>query len=542
MNRLAGLLLFTLTAACTGITPRVPASSLAAPATPAGSPAPVSPSGAPGAPLVWADLGPGVFTRAKAEGRFVVIDGSAEWCHWCHVMEATTYHDPAVRKLLDARFVAVKVDIDAQPDFEERYREYGWPATVLMTADGRELGKFKGYLEPEQFADILRTVARGGQSASDQPPAAQAEARALDVAGVDEARARVRRQLDDAWDPKEGGWGVPQKAPLGWDDAWTLSLARAGDAAQRDRALFTLGKESGIIDPVWGGVCQYSTDGDWMHPHHEKLLTVQAGAILGYAGAYALTRDERWLRTAQQVRGFVDGFLTGADGGFETTMDADLNAHEPGKPYMTGHDYYARGDAERRALGIPRVDTQEYARDNGVTIVAQLPASGDAAPLASARHAATRMLGSHMTDRGGITHGARPDDEGKVLYLADAASLGFALVHLYQVTREADLLVAAGRIAAFVLGELQDARGGGFYASTPDPGAVGVFAVRRKPVEGNVMAVRFLARLARVTPESVPREAVARALAVVTRAEVVQDRGRMVGDVLLALEEARGLL
>ena len=31
-----------------------------------------------------------------------------------------------------------------------------------------------------------------------------------------------------------------------------------------------------LIDPVWGGECQYSTDGDWKHPHFEKIMQMQA--------------------------------------------------------------------------------------------------------------------------------------------------------------------------------------------------------------------------------------------------------------------------
>ena len=41
---------------------------------------------------------PETFARAKAERKYIVMDGSAEWCHWCHVMEATTYHDAAVAR------------------------------------------------------------------------------------------------------------------------------------------------------------------------------------------------------------------------------------------------------------------------------------------------------------------------------------------------------------------------------------------------------------------------------------------------------------
>lgn len=514
-------------------------------AAPAGASAPSvqeeeSPPAAPREALAWARLDAATFARAKAEHRFVVIDGSAEWCHWCHVMEATTYHDPEVRKLLDARFVAVKVDVDSRPDFEERYVDWGWPATVLMTADGAEIGKYKGYLPPEKFLEILQAVVDGEaakSAAGGEAPKDAAPALPLTPAQLADAAARVQRQLDAYWDAPQGGWGIRQKAPIAWDNAWAL-------VHEQDRALYTLARQRGIIDPVWGGVCQYSTDGDWQHPHFEKLMTVQAGAIANYAQAYAVTHDATWLRTAQQVRGFVDGFMTSPEGGFETTMDADLNAHDASKPFLSGHAYYAKSDAERRALGIPRVDTHEYGRENGLAIGAYVTlyeASGDATALATAKRAAARMLATHASETapGGITHGIRPEDEGKVLYLADNAAFGWGLLRLYQATHDPQTLEAAKGIAAFLMGALQDPQGGGFYASTPDPNAVGAFAVRRKPFEDDVMAVRFLALLDRLASSREHADAIGRTLAIVSQPEAVDARGRMVGDLLLALDDVR---
>jgi uncharacterized protein YyaL (SSP411 family) len=508
------------------------------------------PSGAPKAPLAWAALEPATFTRAKAEGRFVVIDGAAEWCHWCHVMEATTYHDPRVRALLDARFIAVKVDVDSRPDFEERYGDWGWPATVLMTADGQELGKYRGYLAPDRFVDILEGVldARGdGSDGGGETDAARAGAGGtpLSEEQIGAVVAWTQNELDEYWDPRAGGWGRPQKVPLAWDNAWELVRARAGDATARPRALLALDRQRAIIDPVWGGLCQYSTDGDWQHPHYEKLMTYQAGAIDNYAAAYALTHEAAWLETAQAVRGFVDHFMTSPEGAFYTTMDADLNAHDPAKPYLPGKDYYARNDAGRRALGIPRVDTHEYARDNGLAIAAYVTlfeASGDATALASAERAARRIRATHATDAGGVLHGPRGEGEsGKVLYLADNAAFGFALTRLYEATRAPEHLEAARKIAALLTGELLDAQGGGFYSSTPDPDAVGVFATRRKPFEDDVMAIRFLARMNRLSPSDAYRSAIAHAIPRVAGRQAIGERGRMVGDLLLALEETKGM-
>ena len=52
------------------------------------------------------------------------------------------------------------------------------------------------------------------------------------------------------------------------------------------------------------------------------------------------------------------------------------------------------------------------------------------------------------------------------------------------------------------------------------------------------MAVRFLARLARVRGDDAMRAAIDQTLAVVTRKDAVEDRGRMVGD--LTARDRRG--
>jgi uncharacterized protein YyaL (SSP411 family) len=535
----AGWSLLVCAIACTP--PRQPATAKAAPT----ADLPDGPHGALGAPLVWAELDAATFARARAEKRFIVIDGSAEWCHWCHVMESATYHDPEVRKILDAHFIAVKVDVDTRPEFQERYQDWGWPATVLMTSEGMEIGKYKGYLPPERFIEILTAVTTGGAAGAGEGAnvvGALATARALDDSGLANIESIAARQLESFWDPVQGSWGHTQKVPLYWDNAWVLARARAGDVEARRRAMLTLDRQRALVDPVWGGICQYSTDNDWLHPHYEKLMTYEAGAIDNYATAYALTGDAAWLRTAQAVRGFVDGFLKGPEGGFYATMDADLNAHEPNKPFLTGHEYYAKGDTERRALGVPRVDANEYGRENGLAISAYVSlweASRDPGALETAKRAAARVLATHATDRGGIAHAVGGD--GKVLFLADNAAFGFALARLHESTRDPQPLEEARRIGDFIVRELEDPIAGGFFASTPDSNAVGVFATRRKPFEDNVMAIRFLGRLTRLLATDAYRKAIARALALVGTRDAIEDRGRMLGDLLLAIDETRSL-
>ena len=67
----------------------------------------------------WSDWDDDLFARATAEKRFVILDLEAVWCHWCHVMEKTTYADPEVQALLASKYLPVRVDQDANPDLVE---------------------------------------------------------------------------------------------------------------------------------------------------------------------------------------------------------------------------------------------------------------------------------------------------------------------------------------------------------------------------------------------------------------------------------------
>ena len=74
----------------------------------------IAPAQAPA--IHWQPWSSDVFTQAKREHKFVLLDLEAVWCHWCHVMDDVTYRDPVVTRLLQQRYVLVKVDQDSRPD------------------------------------------------------------------------------------------------------------------------------------------------------------------------------------------------------------------------------------------------------------------------------------------------------------------------------------------------------------------------------------------------------------------------------------------
>ena len=483
--------------------------------------------------FTWEPWSPAAFARAAREHRFILVDGAAAWCHWCHVMDETTYRDAEVGEALRARFVAIRVDIDERPDLAERYGDWGWPATILLSPDAEELGKFRGYLPAERLREILAETVAGTAAAEASGPAIAPPPRAEALPWI---AARAIRDLDRLYDDEHGGWGFRVKAPIGDDAVFELRRAAHGDARAAARVAQTLDRQRAIVDPVWGGIYQYSVGGDWTEPHFEKLITYQARNLEAYARGYARGRDPAALAVARGIAGYLDRFLSAPDGGFYTNQDADVGAH--GGRFVDGHTYYQRDNAGRRALGLPWIDTHVYARENGMAItalVALADATGDPAPLARARRAAERIASTHVGPEGEVWHDA--DRHDGPLFLADCAELGLALVRLAEATGDAGTLARARAIAGTMDRRLLDPATGAYWAQTVDQDAVGVFAHRRQPLEDNLAAARLLAALGRATGEPALRAQAERTLTAVLTPEALDRQGPWLGAALLALDD-----
>ena len=323
--------------------------------------------------LPWQPWSPQAFAEAKRDKKFVVMDLEAVWCHWCHVMDETTYSDPAVAAYLKAHFVLIRVDEDSRPDIANRYEDYGWPATVFFAADGNEIVKKQGYLPPAGMLKLLREIV------ADPSPVNQSPVTGSPPPAGSGGISPVRRDLlhgkwIKGYDPEKGGWGFAHKFLDADTVEYALRQAAGGDREATQMATTTLTLERRLIDPVWGGVYQYSVDGDWKEPHYEKIVSMQADDLRLYALAFAQTQDPTDLEAAQAIHRYLKAFLTSPDGAFYVSQDADLSAATPGDAY------YHLADAGRRALGIPRVDRHVYARENGWCILALVDlaeASGD---------------------------------------------------------------------------------------------------------------------------------------------------------------------
>jgi uncharacterized protein len=411
-------------------------------------------------PLPWQPWSDAAFAQARAEHKFVLLDLEAVWCHWCHVMDDNTYRDPIVRRLLEEKYILVKVDQDSRPDISNRYEDYGWPATVVFAGDGSEIVKRQGYIPPRPMASLLQAIIDDpspGPSVEKEAAFEPAETSAL----TPELLKRVEASYEAQYDKQSSGWGFGHKYLDSDSVEYGMRLAAGGDPVYAKRVADTLHQAAALIDPVWGGMYQYSVDGNWTEPHFEKLISIQSQALHIYSLAYAQEQRPEYLDAARSIRTYVSAFLSDpATGVFFVSQDADLHDGEENA------SYFKLDDPQRRAEGIPRVDNHVYARENGWMIAALCDfyaATGDVTALAQAQRAA-QWMGSHRALAGG---GFRHDDvDAAGPYLGDTLAMGEAFLALYNVTGDRSDLEAAEGAEQFIAAHFAPVSvGSGFVTS-----------------------------------------------------------------------------
>ena len=308
-------------------------------------------------PVEWFPFGPEAFALARELDRPILLDIGAVWCHWCHVMDRESYENPEIAGLINAMFVAVKVDRDARPDIDARYQRAvqamtgsgGWPLTAFLTPAGRVF--FGGtYFPPEsrpgrpglkqllpRVFEVYRTQQDRILAAADDltrrleaVEAASARSGAVTPALLEELVAAVRKDFD----PVYGGPPGRLKFPHGS----VIQLALDRHFATREPKLLQVAEKTldgmargGLRDSIHGGFYRYATDRYWHVPHFEKMSYVQAELLAAFAQGYQATGKPLYREAAREIIDYLTTTLSDqARGGFYATQDADISLDDDG--------------------------------------------------------------------------------------------------------------------------------------------------------------------------------------------------------------------
>ena len=439
------------------------------------------------AEINWKPWSANAFEEAKASGRPILLSISAVWCHWCHVMDETTYSHAGVIDLINRDYVPIRVDNDVRPDINQRYNMGGWPTTAFLTSSG-DILTGATYLPPDQMADALSRIASYYRTSQPEIANRALEARKRAASGV----ARSAGSLDDsivdaileavthAYDSEYGGFGNAPKFPQ--TDAILLLLEQSqvrSDPTLRQMAVHTLERMAGggTYDHVEGGFFRYSTTQDWSVPHFEKMLEDHAGLVSGLA-------------------------LAGMDSALDTTTGyLDRVLHDPKTGLYAGSQdadehYYSMDAAERSETPAPFVDRRVYTSWNAALAIAYLEADRYLDRPSLREHAGKLLerLFKEAYRRGeGMSHAA--DVGGQ---LPDQAWSLWAAVRAYQAGLGDQWMKAAVDLAAHIEERYGDTNLGGYFdhAAGDD---LGRLSEPIKPLVENSITAMALTELNTVT-------------------------------------------
>jgi uncharacterized protein len=429
--------------------------------------------------IAWREWGEAAFEEARAKKQPLLLDISAVWCHWCHVMDETTYAHQGVIDLVNAECVPVRVDNDLRPDINARYNMGGWPSTAFLTPSGDILAGAT-YLTAAQMLEAVERVVSYYRLHQLEIATAALEARRRSTGGLSRSTGTLNAKMVEgviaacgaAYDPVYGGFGAAPKFPQTEAIIFLLEQAQVWRAQElRKMAVMSLEQmaKGGMYDQVEGGFFRYATNQDWSVPHFEKMLEDNAGLVNALARAGMTEALDR-------TTGYLDAVL------------ANQGSHCYGGSQDADEEYYKLDIGGRKQRGTPLVDRRVYTNWNAALVVAYLEAYawGDREGL---RERGGKLMGELFATKYKVGEGWE-HAEGTGGLLGDQVWGLLATVKAYQWGLGKQWWEIAKTMADELEAKYGDSERGGYF-DTAEVG-VGRLQERMKPLVENAVAAMAL--------------------------------------------------
>ena len=305
-------------------------------------------------PVDWYPWGNEAHARAKAEDKPIFLSIGYSSCHWCHVMARESFECEETARIMNEKFINIKVDKEERPDIDAVYMKSiislvgqgGWPISLFLTPDckpyfgGTYYPPTTKYNRPgfSQVLDEAFTLYKEQKNNVEIRTQKILEKLNISESSSGSNLTSVHRLIDEAvrimeerFDTEEGGFGSGMKFPEPMN--YTILLrhwVRTGaDESIRmlDKTLTKMA-EGGMYDQLGGGFHRYSTDRYWRIPHFEKMLYDNALLAKLYIDMAQATKQDLYSEVPRDIFKYILCEMTSPEGAFYSGQDADTDGEE----------------------------------------------------------------------------------------------------------------------------------------------------------------------------------------------------------------------
>ena len=307
-------------------------------------------------PVNWFAWNKKTLEKAKLEKKPIFLSVGYASCHWCHVMAHESFENENTAKIMNEKFINIKVDREERPDLDSIFQKSlgvltgaqgGWPLSMFLDENAVP---FTGgtYFPPSEmqgrpsFNQVLENVSKVYLENREKIIAQVSQMKEV-FKEFNRKDSVLKQNLEpyvekiiQYFDEVNGGFkGAPKFPQFYVFDTIHYFYKKNKNQKFLEPVENLLIKVSsrGIYDQIGGGIARYTVDEKWIVPHFEKMLYDNI-LYVNLLNHFLQNKNSKYLKNKLvQTINFINSEFTTDNKLLGSAYDADSEGVE-GKYYI----------------------------------------------------------------------------------------------------------------------------------------------------------------------------------------------------------------
>ncbi len=246
-------------------------------------------------PVDWLPWNKETLEKAKKNKKPIFLSVGYASCHWCHVMAHESFENNETAKIMNEKFINIKVDREERPDLDSIFQKSlgvltgtqgGWPLSMFLDENAVP---FTGgtYFPPKEmhgrpsFIQVLENVSKVYLE-NREKIIGQVSQLQMVFKEFNRKNAVLKQDLEpyaekiiQYFDEQNGGFKGAPKFPQFYVFDTIFYFYKKNNNKKFLKPVEKLLNNicsKGIYDQLEGGIARYTVDEKWIVPHFEKML------------------------------------------------------------------------------------------------------------------------------------------------------------------------------------------------------------------------------------------------------------------------------